>query len=1102
MDMQFKLRAPGVSDAIPRSRKVLEAIVRHKLSLIIAGPGYGKTVLAAQAARLPGIELVWMRSDATADTLPGFLRGLAQGITSFYPDFKLPAVKETGPDRPSRVAVDAASLAGRFLDAMENHITRDFFLVLDDCHYLDDIPDILVFLQMFMDRFLPRFHLILVGRSVPKLKVSRLMASRQVLRIMESELAFSSKDVGRLFSLIFNIYLSREDMALLLYKTKGWATGLILFAQSLGMHSRSQITDAISRLKGSHKLINDYLKENLYDLLCDDEKMFLLKTAILTKMDTSFCDRFLGRTDTRQMLCSFEDRHCFVFSSNEDRNRFSYHPLFREFLIDRIRFDLAQTQSGQLFAKAAALYEKTDQGQEALIHHIQAGNIADASRLLNRFARPIIKQDRPHMLKSLLSVIPVQYMDDEPWFQYLQAGYYSICSQLQMAVTAYEKVLKSFRSQKDEQGECLVLMELAEYYLSAGALRQAEQAYIKILGKDKLDAYLTVIVMGYLIRVLALAGRSSDADRYARKAMDLLEYLDNDTDLCMGRAWIYVAQGFRYAFSGGYEKAMALGEDAKSLFLSIEEDRFLFSAYFLISFSCYYLGRFEKGKASAKEGLQLAKEKGVNDEFSHFLLLLKAKNSLEIQDMTMADIDQALVDSKQSLSFFESCSFPEGIAQGYLVRHRAYIRKGDIRLAEQSLRKGIEAIRESDMPLVKNELHVSLSRFLLFDREDVQKREAFILLKAAEQELLYSGWHMSCVSRIFARYYWEYGHKESTFKYMVYALKIAEEESFDAWIIWEREWIIPILVAMFAQGSMKSYISNLFRQMEADALHKLSIIKAKANPQTKKAISQLADLIPKPDPLPLKVFFFGRFRLFVGEREILPENWKSRKALTLFKYMVVNGQQGFLDRDLLMELAWPDEDPKKSAQRFHVAMASIRKTLEPDIGKGVRSSYIQRSGQAYRISVGTNGQVDIRTFMEKVTQAQNENDPKAATDLYKQSSVLYKGAFLKEDPYEEWCIKIREEYERNYLGVLLQIMEFYEMKKNYSQCISIARNYLIRDRYAEQVLRKLMEYHAKTGNTLMVSRLYKTFKQEIKEELDCQVSDETKTLYFRLVSGG
>lgn len=1091
-----KFTVPDSSDAVFRHRliPVLDTVPKHKLTLVIAGAGYGKTTLVAQACEHLGLNLIWFR--AKNHTLEDFIEALVMGISNHYPGFEFSWISDLS-------GQEIQTLAAQFMNELEAHVTQDLFLVVDGCHCLGSSPKIQTFLQVILDHFFPGLHIILAGRSLPDLKLSRLTAERQVLRIFEPDLAFDHEEVGQLYSSLFNLSLTREHMDLLCEKTKGWVSGLILFYQSLGKTlgdpKTSAIGDAISRLKGTHRLIADYFKENVYDFLVKEDREILLKIAVLNSIETGFCNRFFEIDNARSILCRLEDRHCFISAMDEDRNYFVIHPLFREFLGDRIQTELGPDFPARLYGRAAQLYEKTDQGQEALTHHILAGNIEDAARLLNRFARPMIKQDRPHMLKSLLSVIPAHYMDDEPWFQYLQAGYYGLCSKLQTAVKAYEKVLKKFRSQKDEQGECMVLMELAEYYLAAGELKQSEQALFRVLAKDKLDPYLTIIVMGYLIRVLALAQRTSEADKYARKAIRLLRELDDETSLNMGRAWIYVAQGYRYAFSGGYQRAMELGEDAKPLFRSAGQDRFLFSAYFLISYSCFYLGRFSKGMAAAQEGIQLAKGKGIYDEFSEFLRLLRAKNSLELPDIEPGQVDQALADCKKSLESFETSSFPGGVAQGYLVLHQAWLCKGDVHKAEKSLRRGMAVIRENDMPLIKNELHVALSSLLLFDRDQTKKGEAFSLLKDAEQDLLYSGWHISWISRIFARYYWEHGHRDRAYEYMVYSLKISEEESFDAWILSEKEWIVPILVALFDLGTMRSYLTAQFRRMGSGVQPQLAQLQNTGKGKTRRAAGKILALIPREDPLSITAFFFDRFQIFVGHREITADQWKSRKALTLFKYMVAMGSNGFLDREILMELLWPEEDPKKSAQRFHVAMASIRKTLEPDIPRGTRSTYIQRTGQAYGIVLGKKGRVDIALFAEAILAGKSAHDPEAAASWYEKAKDLYRGDFLREDPYEDWCAKARDRYHQDYLFALKQFMVFRETRGDYLGCISLANTYLTNDPYAEEVIRKLMEYHACTGNKPMVSMTYERFKQAVLDDLNCGVSDETKFLYHKLV---
>lgn len=89
----------------------------------------------------------------------------------------------------------------------------------------------------------------------------------------------------------------------------------------------------------------------------------------------------------------------------------------------------------------------------------------------------------------------------------------------------------------------------------------------------------------------------------------------------------------------------------------------------------------------------------------------------------------------------------------------------------------------------------------------------------------------------------------------------------------------------------------------------------------------------------------------MGGEEIAAGRWKSKKALMIFKYLIFRRMQWYTQRDVLVELIWPDEDPEKTRKRFHFALAALRKALEPELPRGVPSSYILSSGDAYLLNI-------------------------------------------------------------------------------------------------------------------------------------------------------
>ncbi|MCP3898594.1 MAG: hypothetical protein GY707_02545 [Desulfobacteraceae bacterium] len=1093
--LMSKFISPNLTGAIFRERlhPLVKEISAKKLTIVTAGAGYGKSVFVAQAMTQFGIKNSWYRIDTSDNEFNNFIAYFIAGIREHYPLFF--------DDQYDISVKDPEIILSQFLIEIEKTLTEDLFFVFDNFRIIQNNEKINIFLQLLLARLPSFLHVILISRTEINLQISRLIAQREVAQVTEVDLAFTKAEINTFFTQVFAIQIDKNNSENLFKKTGGWVSGLILFHNDIKKNNGIDIEQSILSFKGSHKSIFKYLEENVYNQLTDTEKQFVMKTSILSEIDVDFCNQILKKENSYAILCKLEDNHIFTFSLDEERKSFYYHYLFQEFLQKKLKIELSKNEIDNLYNDTALLYEKGDKGEEALKHHILAGNIDDVSRLLPGLARPIIKQGCPDVVQSLLLSIPKHSMDNEPWFQYLQAGYFELTSQVQLALKGYEKVLKIFRSRKDQEGECICLMELAEHYVTSGDLKRAELEYKKIIIINQLDPFLSIITLGHLIKVLGLSGKTKEADKYAKKAVTLLSYLNDEKSLKMCKGWIAVARGYRYVFSGNYHKAIKHGENSISLFKDIGEFKLMFASYFILSTSCFYLGLFSKGMQAAQEGVKIAKDNFLlSGDYAEFLCLLREKNNLAMEDLTKEQLLISLENCQNCLKSFQDISFIGGIAQTFLVLHTAHLKMGEVTKAEKSLRNGIEIVKDHNMPLIENELKLSLSQLLFFRKGDEHKREAMMLLKDAEKAFAAPGWHMCWVAKVYARYYWSYGHFETVFWYIEAWLKTSEIKQYDAWIVSEKDWIIPLLVELFAMGDMKEYIKEIFIKIGPFAeIHLTSLMKNK-NPTISRAAAKLLNLIPMPSLPSICAYFFKQFKVFIGDKIVEEKQWKSKKAKTIFKYLLCNRNKGYLDKEILMELLWPNEDPKKSAQRFHVALASLRKTLEPDLPKGVRSSYINRSGHAYSINIGDSGVIDSEEFLKEIEIAQNERDSNKALDHYKKSESIYQGDFLEEDLYEDWCAEEREKYKENYLFILTKIIECHEATKNYAGCISAANNYLKTDKFAENIIRLLMNYYSLTGNTVLAIKIYEKSKKTIKKELCCDLSDETEVLYKQLIS--
>ncbi len=271
-------------------------------------------------------------------------------------------------------------------------------------------------------------------------------------------------------------------------------------------------------------------------------------------------------------------------------------------------------------------------------------------------------------------------------------------------------------------------------------------------------------------------------------------------------------------------------------------------------------------------------------------------------------------------------------------------------------------------------------------------------------------------------------------------------------------------------------------------------------PGVQKAAIQLMECLPKAPAADLYITFFGKFKVLQGNKEISNEQWKSRQAKLLFKFLAIRSTKGYTDKEILMDLLWPDENLKTASKRLHVVLAMLRKILEPDIPKGISSSYLVREEDGYRLNLGENGHTDVETFTDLLEKGLNETNTALTLEYYRNAESIYRDEFLEENPYEEWCCQERERFRKEYLNILIWLMDHHEENNDFNVCIRYAEKFLATDPDEEEIYRRLMIYHLNNNMTEKVTKIYERCRKHFEEELDSPVSPKTKQLHHEIVS--
>jgi LuxR family maltose regulon positive regulatory protein len=304
----------------PRLLELLDRAVERPITLISAGPGSGKTVLANQWARSQARGVIWVSLDPEDDR-----------EERFWPLVQYALQQHNGHVSTTFAADTVRSMVERAMDELANAATgRDepLVLVLDDVHVLSD-ADVIRTLDAVLRHPPPQLHVIMTALSDPVIPLHRYRIQGNLSEIRAAELAMSMSEVEQLLA-VHEIQLSRPQIELLAERTEGWVAGLRLSAMRMeGTPDPERFVTDFAMDRGS---IGEYLMEEVLGTQPREIQKLLIRSSICDPVSGPLADAICESESGSTILRELAARNAFVFAVDHEGLRFRFHPLLREVL--------------------------------------------------------------------------------------------------------------------------------------------------------------------------------------------------------------------------------------------------------------------------------------------------------------------------------------------------------------------------------------------------------------------------------------------------------------------------------------------------------------------------------------------------------------------------------------------------------------------------------------------------------------------------------------------------------------------------------------------------------------------------------------------------
>jgi LuxR family maltose regulon positive regulatory protein len=407
---------------VPRPRLVerLNTGLEKKLTLVSAPAGFGKTTLLSEWTPTCSRSVTWLSLDEDDNNPTQFWAYFIASLQELNPDLGANALALIQSPQPPPIK--------SILTELINELTAfsdPFASVLDDYHFIDSQP-IHEALTFLIDHLPVNMTLVITTREDPDLPLARLRARDQITEIRAWDLRFTREETEAFLHGVMGLELSRQDVAALEDRTEGWVVGLQLVG--LSMQRQTDLKSFIADFSGSNRHILDYLTDEVLQLQPEGIRTFLLQTAILDRLCAPLCDAVVGDRalrpegsgdspltsfNSQSILDYLEKSNLFVIPLDEERRWYRYHHLFSELL----RSQLVRSQPElvpELHRRASRWFEGNGNIHRSVEHALQASDLPQAARLIEKYALPKIYQGEVAKVVVWFDGLPEAIMESAP----------------------------------------------------------------------------------------------------------------------------------------------------------------------------------------------------------------------------------------------------------------------------------------------------------------------------------------------------------------------------------------------------------------------------------------------------------------------------------------------------------------------------------------------------------------------------------------------------------------------------------------------------------------------------------------------------------------
>ncbi len=1067
MNKQFsiaKITKPSVSGVYQRERlfRLLDENRRRPLVWVSGPAGSGKTTLVSSyldARKLPSIWYLLDEGDADPATFFYYL-GIAAAKQTTSDQKPLPLLT---PEYFQGIPI----FAKRFFERLCEKLSPPFALVFDN---YQDVPERSMFHDMIvhgLDAIPEGIMIIMVSRTEPPSPFARLRANNKIGFIGWNEIRFTLEESQEIIRMHGGSTLAGASVAELYRKTEGWMAGLVLLMEGAKKTSIDQT--ALNKL--TPETIFDYFAGEIFEKMDGMTREFLLKTALFPSMTAPMAEKLTGIGASEQILSRLYKNHYFIEMRAQQDSVYHYHPLFREFLLSKVKSFYAREEISRILRNAAALLEESGQIEHAALLLREAGDWEGLAAFLLRHAESLHKQGRGKTILDWLESLPKNIIDTNPWLLYW-TGICKMPYNLSESRAYLERSFEEFKKQKDPAGLYLswsgiintFAYEFGDFSPLDKWISEIESLLIEYpFPSREIEAW---VAYGMFTALIYRRPQHPDLPLWEQR---LTEIVLNAQDVKLQTAISSPLLIYHAWMTGDLEKVSFLVNTLKSVSKSCETDPLSFLVWRSFEAGYYWMtASYHACLEAVNDGLKTAEETGIHMwDFMFYGIGAKI-------NMTSGNPDQTQMFLDKMPAVMNPNAYTIGAVYYYTLAFVARLR-GDVRAALEHATAGLDSAFKSGVPWAIALCSFALGTALL----DNNEREKGLAFLADAQRMAFhiksnTAAFLSLISE--AEYFLTRHEEKAGLDALAKAMAIGRKQGF----VNNSAWRYPIMAFLCTKaleaGIEVDYVQELIRR--------------------RNLVPDASSVQIENWPWPVRIYALGQFRIEKDGKPITFSGKVQRKPLELLKTLIAFGCREVSEAKIIDAL-WPDAEGAAAYRSFITTLQRLRKLL------GRKEALELQEG---RLSLDPRHcWMDAWAFDRIISKADDSwkaGEIRKAIQLSKKALALYQGPLLGQDYEERGIAAFRESLRKKFLQCLRILGHQAEKSGKLKKAIEYYQQGLENDGPTEEFYRCMMTCYEKAGRNADAMEVYYSCRKMLDTNFGVEPSVETKMIYQAIKKNG